>query len=530
MKQKTMNTIIGILLVILACMTGFLLYTFVIKPANVVVPDFIGRNVEEVYAWCGELDENHACEVSYEDTENYDRDIVFEQSLAGGSKFKKGTVSFKISTGEWGEIVLPFIGPDTNKSDIEAWAMTFGITNITYVEETSDTVAKNHVIRIEPNKDISRDTPITVYVSTGKKEVQPSEIKIKFGDYLNLSVEQFEQKAKDLGLKPNHNTKRDQYDPHIEFGRIVWHGSGTYEPGEVFNYGVCINELVIEAGKYVGKSEKDFISIAKEFSLVPTHITDRDSFSTKVDKGSIVTHGSGVYVKNEEFKYGLSLGPAKIETGYEGASEEVFLSYLAKFNLKANRNTQTSDTVAAGRIISYNTGNYSSGDSVTYVVSMGPNTKVEVPDFAGKDESALLNFIAENGLKAGIRTVQTSMTPEGKIISNDTGTKKKGDSVNYIVSSGPYIPTARMDNFEYISQMVSTDDDYSEAAEKMELYLNQKGFTNFEIQPVFYSSVRPGQLLMITVDDQIHSTAKDYPTYAQIVVQISSWFTGPPHN
>ena len=37
-------------------------------------------------------------------------------------------------------------------------------------------------------------------------------------------------------------------------------------------------------------------------------------------------------------------------------------------------------------------------------------------------------------------------------------------------------------------------------------------------------------LLMITVDDQIHSTAKDYPTYAQIVVQISSWFTGPPHN
>ena len=162
MKQKTMNTIIGILLVILACMTGFLLYTFVIKPANVVVPDFIGRNVEEVYAWCGELDENHACEVSYEDTENYDRDVVFEQSLAGGSKFKKGTVSFKISTGEWGEIVLPFIGPDTNKSDIEAWAMTFGITNITYVEETSDTVTKNHVIRIEPNKDIRKDTPITV--------------------------------------------------------------------------------------------------------------------------------------------------------------------------------------------------------------------------------------------------------------------------------------------------------------------------------------------------------------------------------
>ena len=520
----------GILVVILALVTGFLLYNFVIKPANVIVPDFVGKNVEEVYAWCGELDEIHGCEVSYEDIDDYEKDIVFEQSLPGGSKFKEGIVSFKIATGEGTEIILPFIGPDTNKSDIEAWALTFGITNITYVEETSDTVAKNHVIRIEPAKDVKKDTPITVYISTGKKEVLPTEVTVKFGDYLNLTVEQFEQKAKELGLKPNHNTKRDQYDPHIEFGNIVWHGSGTYEPGEVFNYGICINELVIEAGKYVGKTEEDFIKIAKELSLTPTHITDRDSFSTKIAKGSIVTHGSGVYVKDEEFKYGLSLGAAKIEAGYEGASEEVFLSYLSKFGLKANRKTQTSETVAAGRIISYNTGKYSTGDSVTYTVSSGPDKKVDVPDFAGKDEADLLKFLSKNGLTAGIRTVQTSMTPEGKIISNDTGSKKKGDSINYIVSSGPYIPTARMDKFEYISQMISTDDDYSEAAEKMDLYLKEKGFTNYEIQPVFYSSVRPGQLLMITVDDQIHSSAKDYPTYAKIVVQISNWLMGPPHN
>lgn len=523
MKQKKINLILTAILLVLLAALGYMLTKFVLKPSNIIVPEFIGKDVTEVYEWCSSLDDSHSCEVTYEDADDYSKDVVFEQSVTGGSKLKADTVVFKVATGNTAEIALPFIGPDTNKSDIEAWAMTFGVSNVTYVEETSDTVTKNHVIRIEPSSGVHKDTPIKVYISTGKKEVQPHEVTINFGDFLNLSVEDFEKKAKELGLKPNHQTKRDQYDPHISFGNIVWHGSGTYEPGEVFNYGVCINEIIIEAGKYVGKSEEEFIKIAKELTLDPTHLGNRDSFSTSVEKGYIVTHGSGTYVKDEAFNYGLSLGPAKIESGYEGASEEVFLSYLSKFDLKPNRKTATSDTVAAGRIISYHTGKYSSGDSVTYTVSLGPDTRVEVKDFSGKDESDLLDFLSSNGLKAGIRSVQSSMTPEGKIISNDTGTKKKGDSVNYVVSSGPYIPTATIDKFEYLSEMISTTDDFDEAAEKAELYFEEKGFTNYEVQAVFVPSMKPGQLLMVTVDDVQHSKAKDYPIYSQIVIQISTW-------
>ncbi|MBR2577907.1 MAG: PASTA domain-containing protein [Erysipelotrichaceae bacterium] len=528
MKKGFVNYILGAIAVLLTITTAILLYTFVIKPGNHVVPDFIGKNVTEVYKWCATLDDMDACVISFEDTDEYEKDIVFEQSLPAGVKIKKNTIAIKVATGEGKEIILPFIDADTQRSDIEAWALTFGIQQVTYIEETSDTVAKNHVIRIEPDRNIRKDTPITVYISTGKKEVAPTDVTVKFGDYLNLTVEEFEAKAKELGLKPNHNEKRDQYDPHIEFGKIVWHGSGVYVPGETFNYGICVNELVIEAGKYVGKSEEDFIKIAKELALEPTHLSERDHFSTKVDKGNVVTHGSGVYVKNEKFNYGLSLGPAKIEPGYEGASEEVFLSYLEKFELKPNKQTATSDTVAKGRVISYNAGNYSSGDKVTYVVSLGPEAKIEVPDFSGKNEQELLDFISDKGLKVGIRSVQSSTIPDGKIISNDSGSKKKGDTINYVVSSGPFIPKARMDKFEYIFEMVSSDDSYEEAEEKMTLYLDQKGFTNYEIVPVFASSMRPGQLLMITVDGNIHAQAKDYPTYSQIEVQISNWlYTSP---
>lgn len=530
MNYRKINVLLGATIAALLIAVGVLVFNFVIKPSNTVVPDFIGKDVSEVYTWCGELDDTHACEVSYEDSDEYEKDVVFEQSVKGGNKLKTDTVHFKVATGDSAVIALPFIGPETNKSDIEAWAMTFGIENITYIEETSETVTKNHVIRIEPSSNVHKKTPLNVYISTGKKEVAPTEITVKFGDYLNMSVNDFEKKAKELGLRPNHNTVRDQYDPHIEFGKIVWHGSGTYEPGEIINYGVCVNEIVIEAGKYVGKTEDEFIKIAKELGLVPTHLSNRDAFSTAVDKGSVVTHGSGTYVKDEAFNYGLSLGAAKIEGGYEGASEEVFLSYISKFGLNPNRKTQTSDSVAAGRIITYNTGKYSTGDAVTYVVSLGPDTSVNVPDFSGQNESDLLDFINSNGLKVGIKSVQTSMTPNGKIISNDNGTKNKGDTINYVVSSGPYIPTATIDNFEYLSEMISSKDDFAEAAEKAELYLKEKGFDNYEIQSVFLSSVKPGQLLMVTVDDVQHTEAKDYPIYSRVVVQISSWLTAAPHN
>lgn len=542
--MKKLTVILSALLLVLSVILGVMLFTFVIKPRSTIVPEFVGKSVSEVYSWCAGLDESHSCQVTYDDAEGVDKDIVFEQSIPGGSRLSVSTVNFKAATGNQeksAEVALPFIGPDTNKSDIEAWALTFGIENVTYIEENSDTVEKNHVIRIEPSANARKDTPFRVYISIGKaeskpdpkpeeKDPEPTEIIITFGDYLGLTVEKFERKATALGLKPNHNPSRDQYDPHIEFGNIVWHGSGTYEPGETFNYGVCINELLIEPGKYVGISEGSFIKTAKELGLTPTHLTSRDAFSTKIANGSIVTHGSGVYVKDEAFNYGLSLGPANVEVGYEGASEEVFISYLSKFGLKPNRKTATSDKVSAGRILSYYDGKYSSGDTVTYWVSLGADTKVGVPSFAGKDESELLKFLSRNGLKAGIRSVQNSMTPEGKIISNDEGAKTKGSSINYVVSSGPYIPTARVDKFEYLSNMISTEDDYYEAAEKAELYFSEKGFTNYVVKSVFLSSVKPGQLLQITVDGVIHSKAKDYPIYSKIEIQISSWLMSPPHN
>jgi beta-lactam-binding protein with PASTA domain len=232
-------------------------------------------------------------------------------------------------------------------------------------------------------------------------------------------------------------------------------------------------------------------------------------------------------VKGEDFKYGLALGPAKVKGGYEGASEEVFINYLSSLTLKGKRSVQSSETVKEGRIISYNTGNYSTGDSVSYVVSAGPDPSVQVRNFAGESEETFLTFLKNNGLKAGIRSVQSSMTPAGMIISNDSGTKKKGDTINYVVSSGPVIPTAHLDSLEYLRNLLTDPDGgFAEARDRADIYLRSSGFIDFEITSEFSALYHPGTILYFKVDGNYHYDAADYPVYTPIVIGISSMLMG----
>lgn len=488
--------------------------------SSVIVEEFVGKNVQDVYAWCGQLDDESSCEVTYEEVEGYDKDIVFEQSIKAGKKLK-GNIVFKVSSGTKSEVIVPFISPEATLSDMEMWKEAVGLQTMTYVYEVSDTVEKNHIIRMEPNIHIYKDTPVVLYVSSGPAPAEDKDIEIKFGEYLNLTVAEFEAKAKELGLKPNHQESRDIYNANVKIGNIVWHGSGIYEKDEVFNYGVCINAITVTPNQYVGKTEEEFKKIATDLNLTPKYVDSRDAYSTSIAKGSVVTHGYGVYVEEEEFKYGLSKGPAKVESGYEGALEENFKNYLAMLELNGDRQTSSSNTVSSGRIISYNYGKYSSGDTVTYYVSTGPEqTSVNVPNFEAQDESALLNFLSANGLYVGTRSEVSSVYSKGKIVSNDYGTKNKGDVINYVVSSGDY-DSAIIESFDTIYQHVTAEGDYDKAAFTMHRYLFGRGFINYEIIPVAYKDYNSGILLRIEVNGVEHTYAEDVALDAKITVMIS---------
>ena len=521
--KKTLILLMGILMMLCGCGEKG-------SSSSVVVKEFVGHNVEELYEWCGTIGEEYSCEISFEDNSEYEKDIVFEQSVKAGKKLKED-IFFKVSNGQPQEIAVPYITPELTQSDIEVWKEASGIKNLTFVYEANDEVAKNHVIRMEPDIHVTKDTPITVYISSGpaepEKPEEPEEttIEITFGDYIGITVEEFEKKAKELGLKPNHQTSRDKYDPDVKFGNIAWHGSGIYEKDEVFNYGVCINEIVVKPGEYVGKTEKEFIKIAKDLHLTPTHLSNRDAYSAKVEKGDVVTHGNGTYVENEAFNYGLSYGPAVVRQGYEGSSEDVFVDYLDMLTLKPTRMTGHSDTVPAGKIISYNYGKYSTGDYVGYIVSLGKKqSTVNVPDFSGRDENELLKFLSNNGILVGKRTEQESLIPKGKIVSNDTGKKKAGDKVSYCVSSGPATKeTASIEAFDTVYDHVTHQGDYEHAAYDMHRYLFGRGFMNYDIVPVVYLGGNPGVLLSITIDGEpLGDYPVNVPLDAYIVCRITS--------
>ena len=443
-----------------------------------VVEGFVGRNVEDVYAWCSEIDPKYSCEVSYGENDEYEKDIVYEQSINAGKRLED-KISFKVSLGKAKEIVLPYITEDVTLSDIEVWKEAVGMENVKYVYETNDKIEKNHIIRMEPVTGVHKDTPITVYVSSGPAEPEQTTHEVVFGDYIGITLEEFEAAAKKLGLKPNHQESRDRYNPDVKFGNIAWHGSGVYEKDEVFNYGVCINAITVSPGQYVGKSEDEFIKIAKGLHLNPTRIAGRDAYSASIPKGYIVTHGNGVYVENEDFKYGVSYGPA--------------------------------------------TGNYSSGDVVTYYVSLGPEAKkVNVPDFAGRSEDELLRFLSNNGILVAARFEKESDYPKGTVTYNDKGDMTPGTKITYTVSAGQQKETAVIESFETIYDHVTHEGDYEHARFDMHRYLFGRGFTNYEIIPVAYKDYEPGILLIIYVNGEEHTYAESVPLDAYVQVYISS--------
>ena len=486
--------------------------------SSVVVEEFVGRSVQDLYEWCGTISDDYSCEITYEDNGEYEKDIVFEQSVKAGKKLKED-IYFKVSNGNATEIALPYITKGVTKADIEEWKEATGLKSLEFIYEENDTVEKNHVIRMEPEAHVTKDTPVKVYLSSGPAAPEQTTIEIKFGDFIGLTVEEFEQKAKELGLKPNHQEKRDRYNADVKFGNIAWHGSGIYEKDEVFNYGVCINAIVVNPSEYVGKTEEEFLKIAKNLHLTPKHISSRDTYSAKIDKGDIVSHGNGVYVEDEEFKYGLSYGPAIVKQGYEGASESAFLSYLEMLTLKDDRKTSYSETIPAGNIVSYNYGKYSTGDCVTYYVSLGPEKKtVNVPDFTGQDENELLKFFSANGILVGARYEEQSLLPKGQVIYNDHGEMKAGEKAMYKVSLGPAVKeTAIIEAFDTVYDHVTSEGDYERAAFTMHRYLFGRGFMNYEIVPVVYGDYEPGILLSITIDGE---TLGDYPVNVPIDAEI----------
>ena len=70
-----------------------------------------------------------------------------------------------------------------------------------------------------------------------------------------------------------------------------------------------VKTITVNYGDYIGLTPDAIESAARDLGLSPTYASSKDSYSSSIPAGNVVWHGSGDYVENETFRYGLSLGP-----------------------------------------------------------------------------------------------------------------------------------------------------------------------------------------------------------------------------
>lgn len=595
------NSVLIIVLVLLISALGFFGYKALVKDNKVLVPDFSNSTQSEVQTWCESLETN-PCSFTTDYSETIEKDKVIYQSITPDAELGE-SISFIISLGKKISIQVPTIDKNTTKESIKEWANKNNLTNISYIDETSETIEKGTIIRIEPNIIESLDTAVHVYVSSGKKP--SSSIHVDYEKYIDLSVADFETKAKALGLTPkyaaekddfsetiakgkivwhgsgeytkdeeirygiskgkradtivvtkgsyvgytldaftsavsklgskglkpthkedydeysstiakglivyngygdyeneenisyglslgeksgetiisygtwlfksvdnitsgakalgldvNHKTEKDEYSDIVEKGLIIWHGSGSYAKDGKINYGLSLGsesnkdtntDIVVKQGDYVGKTYAEFEKAVKELGLVPNHRAEWDVKDSSKSANTIARNGYGTYIKGENISYGLYVGAESSQDGnivieasqFVGKTFEEFKTKVEALGLKPEHSTiytdDPSDTIPAGCIDWHGAGTYEKGEVIHYSLSTGPekSISVDVPSFAGKSETDFKNFLSTNGLKVGSKQTQCSDTvASGLLISNDTGSKAQGALINYIVSAG----------------------------------------------------------------------------------------------
>ncbi|MBR0420103.1 MAG: hypothetical protein IJI66_13155 [Erysipelotrichaceae bacterium] len=475
--RKIINIILSLCLAGTVGATGFFGYRIFENSRKVIVPDFLGKNVSEVIEWCGKLSEPHGCEFVYEDSTTIDKDKVFKQSVSADNELTDKLI-ITVSSGLIQEIALPALNDNTTRADIEAWAQQNNIRDILFVEDENNDKINGTVLKIEPQP-VYPNSEVIVHIAKSTKEKEPEtpttqdgeDIVIKAGTYVGLSEDDFKSKATSLGLKANHNSNKDDYSSTVEKGKVVWHGSGTYEKGEKFNYGLSLgksssssstsdNDLYIEAGTYVGKTESEIKMIATNLGLVPTHVSSRDSYSDTVAKDSIVTHGYGQYEKGEAFNYGLSLGKKGSDTTdddlyvtygqYIGKTESEFKTIATNKGLVANHKSTLddySDTVAKGNVVWHGSGQYEKDELFNYGLSLGKKGSdtsdddlyIKAGTYVGKTEDEFKTIATNKGLKPNHKSEKDQYSDsiaKGSIVWHGSGQYVKDEAFNYGLSLG----------------------------------------------------------------------------------------------
>jgi hypothetical protein len=287
-------------------------------------------------------------------------------------------------------IVIPAVG--CSKTELMNWCESYSFISFVEAPSTTTNPAGTFIVSysgetIEPGSIIHINDPdntitVTYYVS--------SPVYISKDEFVGLAMEDFISSVVRLGLVAKHDVNRDGFSDTVEKGAIILHGYGSYLIGETISYGLSLGsdqqeEIRVTNGQYVGKTEEEFQSIGSQLGLVPIHKSNRDMYSSDVEKGNIVWHGYGIYYEGENFYYGLSLGPGQDPASIVVSKDQFVGLSLINFVESATSLGLTpthlpgrdaySSTIEEGRIVTHGYGAYVPNENLNYGLSLGPESE-----------------------------------------------------------------------------------------------------------------------------------------------------------
>ena len=99
-------------------MAGFIGYNYYLDYQPVYAENFETKKVKDVYEWCGKLNPKYACEFVYENSKEFNKDVVFYQSVKENEKLILKIV-FKVSSGLLEPVEMINIDENTTRVSVE---------------------------------------------------------------------------------------------------------------------------------------------------------------------------------------------------------------------------------------------------------------------------------------------------------------------------------------------------------------------------------------------------------------------------
>ncbi|MHC5229521.1 PASTA domain-containing protein [Enterococcus sp. LJL99] len=168
-----------------------LLFIFYYQSTHIKLPDFKGKELAEVRTWATENKVTLKIDQEYDLKNEANR--IISQKIAPGKKIKKGskfTVNASLGPDPEEKLTLPDF-MTMSKKEAEKWLKENQATNLSLVDQYSETEEKGKALRFEiVNKDVSKENykrkdKANVYYSKGKETFEK-----------NISVPDFSKKTR----------------------------------------------------------------------------------------------------------------------------------------------------------------------------------------------------------------------------------------------------------------------------------------------------------------------------------------------